>query len=270
VRLTVIGCGTAQPQPDTPASGLLVESGDARILLDCGQGVISRLRQRLDPRTLSAVIVGHLHADHYIDIVGLRYLFPWGDRIDPRLAVHLPPGGRDHLVDLAAAISERPGFFDDSFEVADYDPSAPLRIGDVVVRFIAGQHYVPAWGVELTDAAGSRLVYAGDTGPNPELVDVARGADLFVCEATLDNPAHDDPRRGHVTVDEAIDMAEAAGVARALIVHYPTALRPMITDRCADRGGMAVVGVPGTTIDLADTTGTDTRPAGDATDFVVA
>jgi ribonuclease BN (tRNA processing enzyme) len=114
------------------------------------------------------------------------------------------------------------------------------------------------------------LVYAGDTGPNPELVDIARGADLFVCEATLDNPAHDDPRRGHVTVDEAIDMAEAAGVARALIVHYPTALRPMITGRCADRGGLAVVGVPGTSINLADTTGTDTLPTGDATDFVVA
>ena len=53
MRLTVIGCGTAQPQPDTPASGLLVESGDTRVLLDCGQGVISRLERHIDPLSLS-------------------------------------------------------------------------------------------------------------------------------------------------------------------------------------------------------------------------
>jgi ribonuclease BN (tRNA processing enzyme) len=248
VRLTVIGCGTARPQPDTPASGLLVESGDTRLLLDCGQGVISRLERRLDPTALSGVIVGHLHADHYIDLVGLRYLYPWGDRIEERLPVHLPPGGRAHLDDLAAAVSERRGFFDDSFEVLDYEPSADLRVGELHVRFLGGLHYVPAWGVEITDPAGTRLVYAGDTGPNEALVEASRGADLFVCEATLPSPNHDDPKRGHVTADEAIDMAEAAGVKRALLTHYPTSLRETIIRRCAERGGLATTALPDMTL----------------------
>jgi ribonuclease BN (tRNA processing enzyme) len=248
VRLTVIGCGTAQPQPDTPASGLLVESGDTRVLLDCGQGVISRLERHLDPTSLNGVIVGHLHADHYIDVVGLRYLFPWGDRIEQRLPVHLPQGGRAHLDDLAAAISERQGFFDASFDVFDYDPSANLRIGELGIRFIQGLHYVPAWGVEVTDPAGTRLVYAGDTGPNDALVEFSRGADLFVCEATLASPSHDDPKRGHVTADEAIDMAEAAGARRALLTHYPTALRETIIRRCAERGGLAATALPDMTL----------------------
>jgi ribonuclease BN (tRNA processing enzyme) len=244
VRLTVIGCGTAQPQPDTPASGLLLESGDTRLLLDCGQGVISRLEQRLDPRLLTAVLCGHLHADHYIDIVGLRYLFPWAGRQAHRLPVLLPPGGRDKVRDLASAVSERPTFFDDAFEVRDYEPAVDESFGDLRVRFIQGRHYVPAWGVEITDASGTRLVYAGDTGPNDELVEAARGADLFVCEATLANSAFDDAERGHVTADEAIDMGEAAGVGRVLLVHYPTTLRETIRRRAADRGGLATVGVP--------------------------
>ena len=56
----------------------------------------------LDPRDLTGVIVGHMHADHYLDLAGLRYLFPWGEAAaDSRLPVHLPPGGRARLDALA-------------------------------------------------------------------------------------------------------------------------------------------------------------------------
>jgi len=252
MRLTVVGCGTAQPQPDTPASGLLVESGDTRLLLDCGQGVIARLSRRIDPRHLSAVVVGHLHADHYVDLVGLRYLFPWAGRSPRRLPVHLPPGGQVRMTELASAVSERPAFFDDAFAVADFDPAAKLAVGELRVRFIRGQHYVPAWGVEVTDPAGRRIVYAGDTGPNALTVEAARRADLFVCEATLDCADDDDEVRGHLTIDEAIDMAEAAQVERALIVHYPSARRSLIRRRCVDRGGLAAVALPDMVVDLSE------------------
>src|SRR4029077_13669015 len=93
MRLTVLGCGPAAPQPDTPASGLLVESGSSAILLDCGQGVAAQLVRRIEPDRLSAVIIGHMHADHFIDLSALRYRFPWGDRSAVRLPVLLPPGG---------------------------------------------------------------------------------------------------------------------------------------------------------------------------------
>jgi ribonuclease BN (tRNA processing enzyme) len=244
LRLTVIGCGTAQPQPDTPASGLLVESGDTRLLLDCGQGVISRLERHLDPLGLTGVVVGHLHADHYIDLVSLRYLYPWGERVPNRLPVYLPPGGLEHMTGLAGAISERQTFFDDSFEVVDYERGGTLQVGELRVRLIPGQHYVPACGVEVTDPGGRRFVYAGDTGPSDELVALARGADLFACEATLASAADDDPRRGHVTGAEALDMAAAAGVGRTLLVHYPSARRAALSELVAARGMNAAVALP--------------------------
>ena len=75
-RVTVIGAGTSAPQPETPASGILVESPSTGLLIDCGQGVIRGLMSLRDPRELDAIIVGHLHADHYIDLVSLRYLIP--------------------------------------------------------------------------------------------------------------------------------------------------------------------------------------------------
>ena len=80
MRLTVIGCGPAAPQADTPASGLLLESGSTAILLDCGYGVIGRLRAVADPVGLTGVVIGHLHADHALDLAALRYLHPWPGR----------------------------------------------------------------------------------------------------------------------------------------------------------------------------------------------
>ncbi|HEV8490576.1 MAG TPA: MBL fold metallo-hydrolase [Candidatus Limnocylindrales bacterium] len=250
MRVTVIGCGTARPEPESSGSGLLVDSGATSVLLDCGHGVVSRLQRRRDPRGLSAVVVGHLHADHYVDLIGLRYLFPWKPVDDSRLPVHLPPGGRERLARLAVAISERPSFFEDAFDVVDYDTSAELRVGDLTMRAVPGRHYIPAWGFEVVDSAGERLLYAGDTGPNDEVVTAARGADLLIAEATLAHAADDDSRRGHLTADEAIDIAMAAGVSRAVLVHYPKARRAHLADKCAVRGGVAVVGWPGMSIDV--------------------
>ena len=103
-RVTVIGAGTSAPQPETPASGILVETASTGVLIDCGQGVIRGLMPLRDPRELDAIIVGHLHADHYIDLVSLRYLMPWAGFSGRRVPVLLPPGGRRKLDELASAI----------------------------------------------------------------------------------------------------------------------------------------------------------------------
>ena len=199
-RVTIVGAGTSAPEPDAPASGILVETRSTGILIDCGQGVIRSLMPIRDPRSLDAVVIGHLHADHFIDLVSLRYLLPWAGYSGRKIPILLPPGGRQRMDELAAAISERERFFDDAFEVLEYDPQASVAIGDLSIRFIPGRHYVPAWGCSITDAAGRRIVVSGDTGPNESLVEAARGAELFVVEATLLTAEDDDPIRGHLTV----------------------------------------------------------------------
>jgi ribonuclease BN (tRNA processing enzyme) len=250
VRLTIIGSGPARPQPDTPASGILVESDGTALLLDCGPGVVGALRRWVDPTSLSAVLVGHMHADHYLDLAPLRYLFPWGERSTRRLPVFLPPGGRARLDALETAISERAGFFDDAFDVSEYAGGDDLSIGSLRVRPFDSQHYVPAWGMEIVDGSARRIVYAGDTGPTDALVEVARGADLLICEATLDDPTVDDVVRGHVTADEALEMARRAGVTRSVLTHYPSSLRSAISDAIDASGLDAVLATPGVSIEL--------------------
>lgn len=236
LRLTVLGCSSAAPHPSWPASGYLVEWQDTTILLDVGQGVVRRLENLLDPRQLSCVVIGHMHADHYLDMAGLRYLFPWAEQADPRLPVHLPPGGRARLDALASAISERPGFFDVAFDMVEYDPESPLIVGPLTIHFVRSRHYVPAWGMAIEAPDGARLVYTGDTGPNESMIDFTHGADLLLVEAALRTASEDDPARGHLTVEEAIDLARRADARSALIVHYDPARRAEIEALCEAAG----------------------------------
>lgn len=254
LRLSVLGCSTVKPHPGSPASGYLVEWGSTALMLDAGPGTIRRLQRVRDPLDLSAVIIGHMHGDHYLDLVGLRYLFAWGEATPDPLAIHLPPGGRARVDRLAAAVSERPGFFDAAFDLTEYDPEVPLHIGPLTVRFIRAQHYVPAWGVVVEAPNGARLAYTGDTGPTDAVVEAVRGADLLLVESALESPSQDDPKRGHLTAEEAIDLATRAEVRQALLVHYPPARRAEIALLCATAGPWIRPALAGLTVTVTPST----------------
>lgn len=248
LRLTVLGCSTAAPDPATPTAGFLVEWGSTAVLLDVGQGVIRNLQKVLDPHDLAAIVIGHMHADHYLDIVGLRYLYPWGEPAPDPLPIHLPPGGRARLDALATAVSERVGFFDAAFTAVEYDPDAVVTIGELRLRFVRGRHYVPAWGVVIDAPDGSRLAYTGDTGPSASVEDGVRGADVLLVECALWSAAHDDLERGHLTPDEAIELARRADARSAILVHYSPSRKEIIDELCASAGPWVRTAVDGLTV----------------------
>lgn len=251
LRLTVLGNASAAPHLDSPAAGFLVEWEHTALLLDVGQGVVRTLQDVLDPFDLAAVIVGHMHADHYLDLAGLRYLYPWGQAAKNPLPVHLPPGGRVRLDALATAISERVGFFDDAYAIHEYDPTEPLQVGPLTITFTPGRHYVPAWSLAIVAPDGARLVYTGDTGPSESVVEFACDADLLLVEAALRLPSHDDLERGHLTAEEAIDLATRARARSARIVHYPPSRRSELQRMCESVGTWIRPAVPGLTMTVS-------------------
>lgn len=265
MRLTVVGSGPAAPQTDTPASGLLVQTDRTSVLFDCGSGVMGRLRETLDPTILDAVVIGHLHADHFIDLAALRYLFPWAGIPAGRPSIWLPPGGMARLTALAGVMSERPTFFDDAFEINEYGPDHTIRIGDVRVLPAPMHHYVPAWAMRVEALTGGVLVYSGDTGPTDALVQLATGADLLIAEATLTTSLEDETRRGHLTAEEAIFTAEEAGVGRLLLTHYPSS-RGRALRGLADAAQAVAVEVarPGLALDVRPHAAREDQPGHDS------
>jgi ribonuclease BN (tRNA processing enzyme) len=236
MRLTVLGTGTARPVPDTPASGVLVQAGETAVLFDIGSGVASKLEAALGAPKLTGLFAGHYHADHWVDLAPLRYRFPWGERPPRPLPVFLPPGAHDKVDQLATAIGERPGFFDIAFDITEYVSGETYHVGDLTVTPHPVGHYIPAWTMDIRGPGGERLVYGGDMGPSDMVVDLARGADVLILEATLESALIDDARRGHLSAEEAIDHARRAGVPQTLIVHYPSERRAAIAALCAASG----------------------------------
>jgi ribonuclease BN (tRNA processing enzyme) len=219
VRLTVVGCSPAWPNPGAAHSGYLVEHDGTRILLDCGPGVLARLRGAEGWPRLDAIVVSHFHLDHSGDLVP----WLWGHLMGPASgtrgpALRLPPEGRADLEALASR-------FDEAFEVTEYAERTAFSIGPLRVTPFRVPHYdQPTWALRV-EAGGRVLAYSADTSPSPALVDCARGADLFLCEATLDGP--DREPRGHMRADEAAAAAAEAGAGRLLLVHRPVELAPL-------------------------------------------
>lgn len=223
MRLTVLGRSPARPNPGEACAGYLVEDGDARVLVDIGPGIVAQLLRRHHPDELDAVVISHMHADHMLDLVTLRYVYPWR-RLAPeeRLRVVLPPGSADQLLDLARGVGGA-RHFEDAFNLSEHDGSAPFAVGSLTLTPRATQHYIPCWGFRI-EGDGRRLSYTADTAPCPGLDDLADSADLLLSEATLRSPAEDaqppEPR-GHLTAAEAGAVAREGGVRCLVLTHLP-------------------------------------------------
>jgi ribonuclease BN (tRNA processing enzyme) len=199
-----------------------VRQGSAAVLVDCGPGVAGRVQQHLEPSSLAAVIISHLHADHYFDLVPLYYGLRYGERGVHRVPVLLPPGGRAHLQRLGRLVSGRETLFERVFSIEEYAAGSERPVGGVAVSFVPVQHFIPSHAMRFRALDGRVLAYSADSGPCQTLVSAARSADLFLCEASWLDASEDsaDPRqRGHLTAGEAGAAAQEAGVRHLLLTH---------------------------------------------------
>jgi ribonuclease BN (tRNA processing enzyme) len=232
MKLTILGRSPARPNPGEACAGYLVEGGGARVLLDVGPGVVSQLLRRAQPTDLDAVVVSHMHTDHFLDLVTLRYAYPWLEVAPRRLRVILPPGSREQLRDVARG-SGFPEFFDRSFEIEEHDGEHGIEVassqGALRLDPVETKHFIPTWGFRIAalgegEVAGRVLAYSADTAPCPSLHGLADGASLFLCEAGLrsldeESPVHGG--RGHLLPSEAGEAAAEASVERLLLTHLP-------------------------------------------------
>ncbi|MEV7395743.1 MBL fold metallo-hydrolase [Aeromicrobium sp. NPDC092404] len=222
MKLTVIGCAGSFPGPDSPASCYLVEAPfegrTYRLLLDLGSGALGHLQRFCDLRDVDAVALSHLHADHCFDLSGLYVVSKYhpAGALD-RIPVLAPAGTGDFLA-RAYGIVEPVGMTE-QFDFRAWEDGGTVELGPFSVTSVLVDHPVPAYAIRVATEAHS-LVYSGDTGPTDVLVDLAGGADLFLCEASFLESASNPPNL-HLTGAEAGDYATRAGVGRLLVTHIP-------------------------------------------------
>ena len=231
MRLTVLGKSPSWQDAGGACSGYLIEEDDTAVLVDCGNGVFAKLRERVDYVDVDAVVISHLHADHFLDLVPYSYALTYAPRQQPVPVDRWPgtdcppapsstfrPGARDLFRRVVGSWGNE-DLIENAFDLREYEASSEIEIGPIRVRFQPVPHFTETFAMSISSTNGSgRIVYGADSSPTEALEEFARDADLMLVEATLPRPERTG-MRGHLTPGEAGEHARAAGAKRLLLVH---------------------------------------------------
>ncbi len=250
VRITVIGCSGSFPGPDGPASCYLLEAEGFRLLLDLGSGAVGALQRHAALDGIDAVCLSHHHADHCLDVCPfwVARTYGPGGRM-PRIPVYGPEGTARRMAQ-AYGLDEHPGMG----EAFDFETLAPGRrqIGPFQITLAHMNHPVETFGFRV-EHAGRALAYSADTGTCPALVELARQADVLLCEASY--LASPDPMPDmHLTARQAAEHAARAGAGRLVLTHlvpWNDQQRTLAEASAASFGGPISLAAPGQVIALA-------------------
>lgn len=212
MTLTVLGKYGTFPARDGACSGYLLEANGTKVLIDCGNGVLSRLQSYAAIEELDAIILSHLHFDHIADIFPLKYA------LETKQALGQPIG-RKRLVFPATPAHIASEFADAGvFDIRTIVEGMELTINDIRFAFTGMTHLIESYAITV-EYAGKKLVYSGDTGMNTRLAEVARNADLFLCESTFASDDDKASNNHHLSAANAGRVAHQAQARQLLLTH---------------------------------------------------
>ena len=255
LQLTPIGTSPAWYNPGEPSSGFLLEAGGARVLVDCGSGVVSRYLALYGAEApIDAIVLSHVHADHCFDLIPLKYGIDYGQLGAWSPQLWIPPGARERLGRLVSAWDEDFSYFTETYDVREFDVESPFEVGPFTVSALDVPHYIESTALRF-DRAGTSFGYSSDLGPCEGLAPFMRGVDLLLCEAAFSEDGDlDMPGRGHITATESGTIARQAGAHSLLLTHVPEDLGFDRARAAAARafGGPVEVARSGVAYDVAE------------------
>ncbi len=218
MRITVLGKSPSWPDAGGACSGYLVEDGATCLLLDCGSGVLAQLRRVRAYDAVDAIVISHMHSDHFLDVVpyGAALMLGPREQRPPRMPLLLPAGGWD-VVRAVAAAGGTERLVEGAFHPREYDVDGGEDVGGLQLRFQPVPHFVPTHAVAVNSNGGGRFVFGADHRPTHALDTFADGADLLMLEATLSEPGPEP--RGHLTAQEAGEHATRLNAGRLVLTH---------------------------------------------------
>ena len=186
VSLHILGCGDAVSAAGKHQAGYLVRSTAQTLLLDCGSMVLASMkRDGLDPDAIDAVLLSHLHGDHFAGIAFLMIEYCFEKPRTRPLQILGPPGTEARVYALLQAtygdLINQPRSF--ALEFIEMLPDQPLQLGNTLIQpfQVPHQQTMISLGMRL-DLEGRSILYSGDTGWTEVLVERSQGVDLFLCE----------------------------------------------------------------------------------------
>ncbi len=236
IKMTILGSGTCVPSLLRSSCSLLAETGGRRIVFDMGPGVIHRLLQAgLEVWDVDFLFISHFHPDHTGSLVPFLFSNRYPDltRRKNRLRLIGGPGFKAFFGKLAEAFNgwiELPG----KLELIEADTATndfwEHDFGQFKATAAKTSHRPESIGIRLESTGGATVVYSGDTEYCPQLVTLAKDADVLVCESSVPEECRVE---GHMTPADAGKIAREAGVRHLVLTHfYPVCEKSDIEAQC--------------------------------------
>jgi len=218
-EIIILGSSNAIPTPGHENTHLLICASERNVLVDCGPNPVVRLEQAgLDANAVTDIILTHFHPDH---VAGLPLLLMDMLLMGRKLPLNIY--GLDYTLDRVKAMldiyewDEWPNFFKVNFvrlPVAD----RALVLDDEQLRIYSSPvtHFLPTICLRFEFKTEKKsLAYSCDTEPSQAVLDISKGADILLHEAS-------GATTGHSSAAQAGEMAHKAGVDALYLIHYPT------------------------------------------------
>jgi ribonuclease BN (tRNA processing enzyme) len=232
----------------------VVEHGDAVIWCEAGPGTFVELWDRFELTRISAVVVSHEHPDHCLDLLAAYHAIAHGPVVRGSIPVFCPSSVIDRVRGFVRAAVAHP--IDGVFEFEAVVGGDATTVEGIEMAFFDADHSVPTVASRYRTEHRT-LAYSADTGPAPgggvdAWHEVARDADLFLCEATFQGVEGTHEYTQHLTAAGAGAIAREMGAKRLMLTHIPHHLDASVSVHEAeityDRA--VALAVPGTTHDL--------------------
>jgi len=232
MRVTVLGKSPSWPDAGGACSGYLVQDEQTSALVDCGSGVFAKLREACNYMAIDVIVISHMHADHFIDLVPYACALTYGPRGDgpARPQLLLPPGGTDALRMLARS-GGHDDLVDGAFAITEYDPAQHVAVSTLSFAFQPVPHFIPTNAVQVSTTQEDRsFTFGADHRLTDALDGFAANTALLILEATLTTP-DPDSSQGHMTGADAGEVATQCNAQRLVLTH--------ISDECDSEAALA-------------------------------
>lgn len=211
MKLIPLGTSGAFPEQGRSAAGFLLRSQKADILMDCGNGTLSRLQKYADPRSLGGILLTHLHPDHTMDLYMLQVLMEFDNRGEPPIPLYGPEGTWERLLSY---LPKEEGFRR-AFDIRSY-PDERFELSGMSIMAFGALH--PGNSHSLRIEGEHTLFYTGDTGFSRSLAEAAYDARMLLAECTFLNE-HGSVDY-HLIPQEAGELAHAARADKLVLTHF--------------------------------------------------
>ncbi len=213
LKVTVVGCWGGFPKAGEATSGYLVQEGGFNLLVDCGSGVLSKVQSYINVEDLDAVVISHYHADHIADIGPLQF----ARLVKSHTGTTLPElpiyGHRFNETEFNRLAYK-------TFTASkEYNPALPISVGPFKITFLQTKHAVPCYAMRI-EGMSHTIGYTADSSFQESFFPFFRGVDLLLCESNL-YKGMDGTSVGHMTSDEAGQIARESIVGKLILTHLP-------------------------------------------------